>query len=307
MPILRPVAIILGVGLIAFASRPVSAADAPARSESSAGGGWQNLLDPSLTHWELWMGTPHQSVQGLPPGTPLSPDAHNGTPLGLGRDPTHVFTLVEQEGEPVLHITGEIFGGLTTKAEYGNYHLQLETQWGAKIWEPKLTKPRDSGLLFHCTGEHGAFWNVWMRSVEFQIEQNNFGDLYCLVGTTARMPGQLRDKFWTFQPGGEVVAVGAPPSSKFPLGKRSENFERPEGWNMVDLYALGDRAIYLVNGRVVNALLDIALIDDGVSRPLTRGKLQLQSEGAEIFYRRVRIQPITSIPREVLRAAGLEK
>ncbi|MEO7702075.1 MAG: DUF1080 domain-containing protein [Opitutus sp.] len=306
MPNLKLPATAVGMVLIALVGQAVLAASPVAEPGDGDTRAWENLLAPTLDHWELWMGTPHESVSGLPPGSPVSKDAHNGIALGLGHDPKHVFTLVEQEGEPVLHITGEIFGGLTTKAEYGNYHLRLETKWGTRIWEPKLTKPRDSGLLFHCTGAHGAFWNVWMRSLELQVEQNNIGDLYCLVGTSARVPGFVRDNFWAYRPGSTIKAVGARDDTTYRMGKRSANYERPDDWNLVELYTVGDRAIYLVNGHVVNALLDTGIIDAGTIRPLTRGKLQLQSEGAEIFYRRVQIRPITSIPHDILVAAAWE-
>jgi len=73
---------------------------------------WTNLLDAKLSHWELWMGVPHETVKGLPPGTPTSPNGHNGKPLGLHNDPKHVFSVIEEDGQPVLQITGEIFGWL---------------------------------------------------------------------------------------------------------------------------------------------------------------------------------------------------
>ena len=38
--------------------------------------GWRPLLDEKLTSWELWMGVPHETVVGLPEGTPTSPTAH---------------------------------------------------------------------------------------------------------------------------------------------------------------------------------------------------------------------------------------
>ena len=150
-----------------------------------------------MTDWELWMGVPHKTVAGLPPGTPTSPDGHEGTPLRLNNDPKHVFTLEMQEGEPVLHITGEIFGGLTTKETFSNYHFHCQFKWGERKWEPKLNALRDNGLLFDCTGPHGVFWHVWKRCLEFQIEEGNMGDLYCLSGTGATVPVvQGNDKIW---------------------------------------------------------------------------------------------------------------
>jgi hypothetical protein len=40
-------------------------------------------------------------------------------------------------------------------------------------------------------------------------------------------------------------------------------------------------------------------IKNGKEVPLTKGKIQLQSEGAEIFYKNIIIEPITAIPTEL--------
>jgi hypothetical protein len=278
----------------------------PARTEPTpAATPWVDLFDAALSRWELWMGAPHQSVTGLPPGTPLSEDGHKGTPLGLDKDPKHVFTMITQNGEPVLHITGEIFGGLTTLQEYENYHLKLDVKWGDKIWPPKIGKPRDSGLLFHCTGPHGAFWNVWMASLEFQIQENDMGDLYLLAGTSAQSTARPKDKFWSYQPDGESIGAGNRPDAKSAMIYRQTNFERAGDWNTAELYVSGDRAVFLVNGHVVNALTKASIKRGDQPVSLNRGKLQLQSEGAEVFYRRMQIQPISAIPAGILNQTGI--
>lgn len=265
---------------------------------------WMDLIDPELSHWELWMGVPHETVTGLPPGTPTSANVTKGTPLGLANDPLEVFSVIEQAGEPVLKITGQIYGGLTTLREFSDYHLRLETKWGEQVWEPRLTRPRDSGLLFHCTGEHGAFWNVWMSCIELQIEEGNFGDLYCLEGTSAQVTGKPRGKAWAYDPAGELKLIGRRPGASTLTSKRSANHERVGQWNQIDLYVLGDRACFLINGRLVHALIDTERMQDGVVRPLTRGKIQIQSEAAEVYYRRIQIRPISAIPATVLAQAA---
>jgi hypothetical protein len=35
--------------------------------------------------------------------------------------------------------------------------------------------------------------------------------------------------------------------------------------------------------------------DNGSASPLTKGKLQIQSEGAEVYYKNIRIKPIYSL------------
>jgi hypothetical protein len=40
---------------------------------------------------------------------------------------------------------------------------------------------------------------------------------------------------------------------------------------------------------------------EGKEVPLTKGKIQIQSEGAEVFYRNIAIRPVTAIPERYLR------
>jgi hypothetical protein len=40
---------------------------------------------------------------------------------------------------------------------------------------------------------------------------------------------------------------------------------------------------------------------------LCRGKLQIQSEGAEAYYRRIEIRPITDYPADIRAAAGFDQ
>ena len=92
-----------------------------AQSKNKLAGNAVNILDAQLTHWYKWIGVPHTSVQGLPSGTPKG-DGMNGTPLGRN-DPKEVFKIITLDNEQVLRASGEIYGGLTTKEEYSNYHL----------------------------------------------------------------------------------------------------------------------------------------------------------------------------------------
>lgn len=73
--------------------------------------------------------------------------------------------------------------------------------------------------------------------------------------------------------------------------------ERPTGeWNTVEVIALGEDAIHVVNGTVVMRLHGPRRITGAVPLPVTSGPILLQSEGAEISCRDVEIRPITAIP-----------
>jgi len=257
---------------------------------------WVELLDSDFTHWEKFIGVPHTSVS-LPEDVPKSDDVRKGTPLGLNNDPLGIFTMIKEGGEDVLKINGQVYGGLTTKEEYENYHLKMEFRWGEKKWEPRLERQRDSGLLYHCTGEHGGFWNVWMSSLELQIQERDMGDLFLLAGPNAWTTTEKgeHERFPTFKPGGDRTKAGRDGGKGRII--RSSNEELPNGeWNTIELYTLGARAVHVVNGKVVNALEDAYLIKDGAHVPLVRGRIQLQSEAADAFFRRIKIREISEIP-----------
>ncbi len=255
-----------------------------------------DLLDADLSQWEVWIGVPHSSVQGLPKGTPHSADVTQGTPMGLDSDVLDIFTTFEEEGETILHVSGEIYGGLTTKAAFRNYHLQMQAKWGDKKWEPRLNDKRDSGLLYHCQGEHGAFWKVWKSCLEYQIQESDFGDFIPLAGVKASFRGTLEGGNPKYDPtastyvksdGHYISAIKEPDS---PHGE----------WTKVDLYVFEDRAIHVVNDEVVFALKDALTVDD---RPLVEGQIQLQSEAAEVFYKDITLRTIEALPADLIASA----
>jgi hypothetical protein len=314
----RPVRAIAFVTLVgagpgaSFSSPALFAAvpDSPSAALSDDGG-WRSLLDEKLSGWEIWMGVPHTSVQGLPEGTPKSFNGRTGVPMGLGNDPNHVFTVRLAAGEPVLVITGEIWGGLTTRESFSNYHLRADIKWGERRWEPRLVLPRNSGILYHCTGPHGAFWNTWKRCLEFEVMEDAMGDLNPLGGTRAEVAITRVRKLWTYDPMGTVTAVGA--GVKESGGNRAAhllgNFEKPSGeWNTLELYTIGRTAVHVVNAKVVNVIHRTGVLEGSppVESPLEGGQLQLQSEGAEVYFRRIQIRPITEFPAEIKQAIMAE-
>jgi hypothetical protein len=258
-----------------------------------------DLLDASLSQWEVFIGVPHTSVTGLPAGTFQSDDVTKGTPLGLNNDPKKVFTTFSENGSTVLHVSGEIYGGLTTKKEYANYHLSVDFKWGDRQWEPRLKDKRDSGILYHCQGEHGAFWQVWKSCLEYQVQETDLGDLHELAGPQSKSHFRiLSEKENIFDPQSPL------PWSHW-KGHLSASAEpdRPHGeWNHLEVYVLGDSAIHVANGIVVLALIDAI---DRSGNPLKSGQIQLQSEAAECFYRNIRLTPITAFPPDLAAQAGL--
>ncbi|MFD2257345.1 DUF1080 domain-containing protein [Luteolibacter algae] len=250
------------------------------------------LLDDSLSQWEVFIGVPHESVE-VPGGEKsTSKDGMNGVPLGLGNDPLKVFTTIKEGDETVLHVSGQIYGALSSKEEFENYHLSLQMKWGEKKWEPRLNQRRDSGLLFHATGKHASFWNVWMSSLECQIQEHDCGDFIPLAGTKATIRAVPNPA----GKGPHVYDPTAVPRETSGYTAASTDADKPNGeWNTIELYVLGDDAVFVVNG-IPNMALTNAKMKD---QPLTKGKLQIQSEAAEVFYKNITIKPLTEFPEKL--------
>lgn len=255
---------------------------------------WRPLLTESLDGWEVYTGVPHQSVTvpGFPKST--SEDSRSGKAIGLG-DPMEIFQIKMVDDQPVLHITGQIYAGLVTQKSYENYHLSLEYKWGEKKWEPRLYQKRDSGVLIHSNGEHGAFWNVWKKSLECQIQESDTGDFIAIAGTSALIEVDSEDsQNPKYQPDANLSPVG---SGSQAWGCRHQgDFEKSNDWNRVDILTVGDKVIFAVNGHVVMRLNNTRSGNQKTGTALTSGQIQIQSEGAEVDYRNIRMKSITQLP-----------
>ncbi len=269
-------------------------------SQKNAMQDWENLIDIELSLWDKFVGAAHHTVviEGYEKGNGMD----EGTALGLNNDPLSVFSMIEIDGEPVLRISGEIYGAVTTKKEYGNYHLSLMFKWGDKKFEPRLDKPMDSGILYHCIGDQGAFWNCWMKSQEFQIQEEDCGDYYTIAGTGADIRAVKKENpdsdwdIYIYNPQADYKRFKTGEDGRC---RKIADYGKLEGWNQIDLICLGDMAYHIVNGKI--ALIvekSVQYNEDDVSSPLTKGKLQIQSEGAEVFYKGVKIRSVNELPNE---------
>lgn len=245
---------------------------------------WVSLLDKDLSQWEVWTGIPEPSVKKLPLNYQKNQNGENEAPMGLG-DPMKIFTVTEEDGELVLNISGQIYAGLTSKKEFANYHLTLLFKWGERKYEPRLERKRDNGLLYHCHGEHGAFWEVWKSSLEFQIQEGDFGDLYTLASTKAKVTVDEEGK-WSA--GSTILNPGIRTQRK--IDAESSHGE----WTRIDLYVIDDKSVHLTNGIVVMALTE-AKSKQG--EKLVSGQLQLQSEAAECYMKDIQIRSIKKFPK----------
>lgn len=163
----------------------------------------------------------------------------------------------------VLHIEGRDFGYVATKAEFANYRLRVEFKWGTHQYAPRATGKRDSGVLYHFAASEPD--KVWPKSIECQVQEGDCGDIWC-VGTDVTTDNKTVHE-WGMK---HVI--------------RTEDCERRHGeWNTIEIVARGDTIEHWVNGRLVNR---------ATAASVQKGKILLQSEGAEVFYRTVELTPL---------------
>jgi hypothetical protein len=223
-------------------------------------------------------------------------------------DPERVFSVVDQiDGAPAIRISGQIWGGLLTKQAYRDYRLVVEYRWGGVTWGDRKARARDSGVLLHAQGRPGNtrkdFNGPWLRSIEFQIIEGGVGDILPVAGCDDRGE-QIRPSLTaTTRPIREGEAVfdqhgqpnvysagridwwGRSPAWEDRVGFRgAQDVESPGvEWTRIEAVVEKGRLTYYVNGTLVNAASDSSF---------TQGRIMIQSEGAEIYFRRIELQPL---------------
>ena len=193
--------------------------------------------------------------------------------------------------DSVLHVlprakagSTQPFALLVTDSSYSYYDLHLEYRWGDKKFAPREAAVRDAGVLYHV---HDTT-EFWAGSLECQIQEGDTGDAWII---DSRVRANINVDAQNFNPtDGVTEQRGSSGDRRYTRVPRQYCWEQP-GWNSVDLEVRGDSARYYVNGHLVNAVFDAEQPGAEVGEwvPLRRGPVALQAEGAELYYRRVRL------------------
>ncbi len=261
-------------------------------SQNTSEDKWQVLFDGSdLAGWDTYLGPQFK------PGITWD-NIREQPALGLNNDTAGVFKVVSLDGEKVLRVSGEIWGGISTKQEFENYHLQLQFKWGELKWYPKENEKRDSGLLYHAVGQHGDEDMFWLRSQEFQIQEGDCGDYWGVAGATFDIHAKLNeDSTYQYDQSGPLLTF----SQVSEVGRHCKKYpdaEKPTGeWNTIDLYCFGGASLHVVNGVKTMAPQNSGQTVNNEKMSLTKGKIQIQSEAAEVFYRNIKIRSIDQLPQ----------
>lgn len=217
---------------------------------------------------------------------------------GKNVDPKKVFTVVNG----AIRISGEEFGCITSNDEFENFHLAIEFRWGEQTCAPRVQNARDSGMLVHSVGADGGYGGIWMHSIECQMIEGGTGDILVVgdgskeFSATCPVAPEKSGDCYVYQPGGTPATInggrvnwfGRDPAWKDEKGFRGkQDVEKPVGeWNRYECIASGTTLKVILNGVTVNECLDVLP---------RKGRIQIQSEGAELFVRRIELTPLPPV------------
>jgi hypothetical protein len=171
--------------------------------------------------------------------------------------PDEVWSV--ENGE--IHCKGQVNGYLLTDKEYSDYVLKVEWKWGA---EGPKKGPRNSGVFVHVTGAD----KIWPKGIEAQLMEGNAGDFWLVDNFGLTVDPKRQD----------------PKVARHYYRMIKDDVEKPIGeWNQYKITCQGGKVKLEINGKLVN---------EGSDAEVTKGKILLQSEGAEIFFRNVMLKAL---------------
>jgi hypothetical protein len=212
-----------------------------------------------------------------------------GTPLFNGRDLTGWIVHSRDAAAPspwsvadgVIKCTGMPAGYIRTTGRHQDYHLTVEWRWTGPALPPDSQgrpRNRNSGVLLHTQEPD----NVWPKSIEAQLMENNAGDFWCIGGVDTAEHAAVREKALAAAGADEEARKRAAANRRLP--RRLDSSEKPAGeWNTYDIICRGDTVTLRVNGVEQNRVTGLTVRE---------GHICLQSEGAPIEFRNVKLVPL---------------
>jgi hypothetical protein len=222
-------------------------------------------------------------------------------------DPWRVFQITNR----MVRITGDGVGYIGTRHEYRDYELLVEFKWGTRTTAWRKGKARDSGIFLHASGPDGNSHDgdgAFMAAIECNLFQGATGDVLLIRGTeaggklippriTAFVSEEQDGEGWrwcrssgqseTIERWGRLNWINKAPDWKDELDFRGGwDVEKPYGeWNEVRCICDGNTIHIKLNGQLVNSVRDVWP---------ESGKILLQCEGSEIFFRKFELRPLSS-------------
>jgi hypothetical protein len=235
-------------------------------------------------------------------------------PLVPNIDPKGVFSVTNVGGENVIHVTGEVYGAITTREEFTNFHFRVQFKWGLQRWPGRANVGRDTGILYCGVGAPNPRTG-WLLSVENNIMEKGVGQWWSVNGAIIDCEGEWitpeNEIYVPYKKEGRgekniVWKRGAPRLTASSANGITPPFDVEQvfgNWNTVEVVFWGGQCVHILNGHVNLVAVNPRWKDGERWRPLTHGRIQLQSEAAEVFYRKPEARHLEELPVEYLREA----
>jgi hypothetical protein len=180
--------------------------------------------------------------------------------IGSNTDPNNNFRIEDN----TLHVIGKDLGYAITDKGYSNFHFKVDFKWGERKWPPREKEKRDAGVCYNIPMNEPD--SIWPQSIECQVQEGDVGDFWLLGFSTIKVNG-IQNK----------------PANHTRMIKQGDA-EKPTGeWNTVEIISYKGKCVHIVNGVVVNM---------GEEASVKDGRILLQSEYAEVYYRNVKIRKL---------------
>ncbi|MEO0468190.1 MAG: DUF1080 domain-containing protein [Bacteroidota bacterium] len=269
---------------------------------------WKPLFNgQNLDGWRHYLSKPDSAFDLM--GLERDPQ---GQYAALGnQDPLQVFSVLEHEGKSCLRISGQVIGNLYTKQSYRNYHLQLTFKWGTKKWAWMEGRPKDGGVLYHyhhfsgqagvrheCQIHAGDIGSYWARQTKVDIPGYYSSQLPMAIQQArpflADLVPEIRDTMLIFHPDSALQHFDG--HNRWQIAIADPATEKPDQWNQLDIFCYQNHALHYLNGHLNMVLLNAHLQVGEQWVKMDSGTIQIQSEGAEIFFHDIRIRPLEKMP-----------
>ncbi|GLR15502.1 3-keto-disaccharide hydrolase [Portibacter lacus] len=161
-------------------------------------------------------------------------------------------------------------GHLITDAEHSNYRLEVTYKF--------LGEPGNCGVLLHASTPR-SLYDMFPKSIEAQMMHENAGDFWVIVEdiTVDNMVERRGPKEeWGNTKGMKRRILNLTDGSENPLGE----------WNTMVVECFQDKIKVWVNDDLVNYGYDCSV---------TKGQIALQSEGAAVEFKDVKLTPIKKL------------
>ena len=237
--------------------------------------------------------------------------AKGEAPLVPNADPLNVFTVTNLNGESVIHVSGENVGAMTTQEQFTNFHFRVQFKWGLGRFGGRAHVGRDSGVLYCGIGQPNPRTG-WLTSIENNVMEKGVGQWWSVNGAIIDCEGEwitdANELYIPYKREGKgernlVWRRGGPRITTASANGITAPFDVEEvfgNWNTVEVVFWGGQCLHLLNGHVNLVAFNPRYPDGGQWHALDHGKIQLQSEWGEVYYKKAEVRPLYELPKEYL-------